>query len=68
LAGKKPDLFVRFDRNGAVAVEFYFVEPIAGGKLVHGRIEQWWIEPVLSSLSEWPLMIGAMLLTALNNK
>jgi len=35
--------------------------------VIHGRIEQWWIEPVLSSLSEWPLMIGAMLLTALND-
>jgi hypothetical protein len=29
--------------------------------------QQWWIEPVLSSLSEWPLMIGATLLTALND-
>jgi Na+/H+ antiporter NhaD/arsenite permease-like protein len=35
--------------------------------VIHGRIEQWWIEPVLSSLSEWPLMIGATLLTALND-
>jgi Putative Na+/H+ antiporter len=37
------------------------------GLVIHGRIQQWWIEPVLSSLSEWPLMIGAMLLTALND-
>ena len=35
--------------------------------VIHGRIEQWWIQPVLSSLSEWPLMISAMLLTALND-
>jgi Na+/H+ antiporter NhaD/arsenite permease-like protein len=35
--------------------------------VIHGRIEQWWIEPVLSGLSEWPLMIGATLLTALND-
>jgi hypothetical protein len=28
---------------------------------VLGRIEQWWIEPVLSSLSEWLLMIGAVM-------
>ena len=29
--------------------------------VMHGGCQQWWIEPVLSSLSEWPLMIGAML-------
>jgi len=29
--------------------------------------QQWWIEPVLSSLGRWPLMIGATLLTALND-
>jgi hypothetical protein len=35
--------------------------------VIHGACQQWWIEPVLSSLSEWPLMLGAMLLTALND-
>jgi hypothetical protein len=35
--------------------------------VTHGGWQQWWIEPVLSSLSEWPLMIGATLLTALND-
>jgi hypothetical protein len=35
--------------------------------VIHGGCQQWWIEPVLSSLSEWPLMLGATLLTALND-
>jgi Na+/H+ antiporter NhaD/arsenite permease-like protein len=35
--------------------------------VVHGGCQQWWIAPVLGSLSEWPLMIGATLLTAVND-
>ncbi|HEY5753695.1 MAG TPA: putative Na+/H+ antiporter [Chthoniobacterales bacterium] len=35
--------------------------------VVHGRCQQWWIAPVLGSLPEWPLMIGATLLTAVND-
>jgi hypothetical protein len=48
--------------RGPMLVGFFLLALV-----IHGRIEQWWIEPVLSSLSEWPLMIGAMLLTALND-
>ena len=48
--------------RGPLLVGFFLLALV-----VHGRIEQWWIEPVLSSLSEWPLMIGATLLTALND-
>src|SRR5260221_2217257 len=48
--------------RGPLLVGFFLLALV-----IHGRIEQWWIEPVLSSLSEWPLMIGAMLLTALND-
>ena len=48
--------------RGPLLVGFFLLALV-----IHGRIEQWWIEPVLSSLSEWPLMIGALLLTALND-
>lgn len=38
------------------------------GLVIHGRLQAWWLEPVLSSgLGEWPLMIGATLLTAFND-
>lgn len=35
--------------------------------VIHGGLQRWWIAPVLSSLGEWPLMIGATLLTAVND-
>ena len=37
------------------------------GLVVHGGLQQWWLEPVLGRLGEVPLMIGATLLTALND-
>jgi len=37
------------------------------GLVTHGGLQQWWIEPVLSRLSEVPLMLGAMALTAVND-
>jgi len=48
--------------RGPLLVGFFLLALI-----LHGRCQQWWIEPVLRSLSEWPLMIGATLLTALND-
>jgi Putative Na+/H+ antiporter len=48
--------------RGPLLVGFFLLALV-----IHGGCQQWWIEPVLSSLSEWPLMIGAMLLTALND-
>lgn len=35
--------------------------------VIHGGCQKWWIAPVLGSLSEWPLMIGATVLTAFND-
>jgi hypothetical protein len=35
--------------------------------VIHGGCQQWWIAPVLGSLSEWPLMIGSTILTAFND-
>lgn len=37
------------------------------GIILHGGFQGWWIEPVLGSLGEWPLMIGATVLTAFND-
>jgi len=38
-----------------------------GGLVVHGGLQGWWIEPVLTRLDEVPLFVGATLLTALND-
>ena len=35
--------------------------------IVHGGCQQWWIAPVLASLTRWPLMLGSTLLTAVND-
>jgi hypothetical protein len=37
------------------------------GLVIHGGLQAWWIAPVLSSLSEVPLFVGSMLLTAFND-
>ena len=37
------------------------------GLVVHGGLQAWWIEPVLQSLSDTPLFVGAMALTAFND-
>jgi hypothetical protein len=35
--------------------------------IIHGGCQEWWIAPVLGSLSRWPLMIGSTVLTAFND-
>ena len=35
--------------------------------VIHGGCQQWWLAPMLDHLSEWPLMIGATVLTAFND-
>jgi hypothetical protein len=52
----------RIDLKPALLVGFFL-----GGLVVHGGVQGWWIEPVLSSLSEIPLMLGATILTAFND-
>jgi Na+/H+ antiporter NhaD/arsenite permease-like protein len=48
--------------RGPLLVGFFLA-----GLIVHGGCQQWWIGPVLGSLSQWPLMIGSTLLTAVND-
>jgi hypothetical protein len=38
-----------------------------GGLVIHGGLQGWWIAPVLSSLAEEPLFLGATILTAFND-
>jgi hypothetical protein len=37
------------------------------GLVIHGGLQGWWIAPVLASLSEEPLFLGATILTAFND-
>ncbi|MGH2900423.1 MAG: putative Na+/H+ antiporter, partial [Solirubrobacteraceae bacterium] len=46
----------------AILVGFFLA-----GLVVHGALQQWWIEPVLARLDELPLMLGATALTAFND-
>jgi Na+/H+ antiporter NhaD/arsenite permease-like protein len=35
--------------------------------VTHGKFQGWWIDPIITQLGEAPLMIGATLLTAIND-
>lgn len=48
--------------KGPLLVGFFLA-----GLVTHGGLQQWWIEPVLSRLSEIPLFLGATVLTAFND-
>ena len=37
------------------------------GLVIHGGCQQWWIEPVLTSLNPLQLLLGSMVLTAFND-
>ncbi len=52
----------RINLKPALLVGFFL-----GGLVIHGGVQGWWIEPVLGSLSEVPLMLGATILTAFND-
>ncbi len=52
----------RVDLKAPLLVGFFL-----GGLVVHGGVQGWWIEPVLGSLTEIPLMLGATVLTAFND-
>jgi hypothetical protein len=65
--------FLGFDRaTAAYSTLTDFKTPLLvgfflAGLVVHGGLQAWWIAPVLSSLGETPMFIGAMLLTAVND-
>ena len=52
----------RVDLRGPLLVGFFLA-----GLVVHGGLQGWWIAPVLASLSDTPLFLGATVLTAFND-
>jgi hypothetical protein len=48
--------------RGPMLVGFFLASLV-----IHGGCQTWWIAPVLTGLTEWPLMIGAIVLTAFND-
>jgi hypothetical protein len=56
------DFQSQFSLRTPVLVGFFLA-----GLVVHGGLQQWWIAPVLGSLGELQLMLGATVLTAFND-
>jgi putative Na+/H+ antiporter len=52
----------RLDLRAPMLVGFFLA-----GLVIHGGLQGWWITPLLSRLSEIPLFLGSMLLTAFND-
>lgn len=48
--------------KGPILVGFFL-----GGLVVHGGLQGWWLQPIISSLSEWPLFAGSTILTSFND-
>src|SRR6185295_4327611 len=52
----------QIELKGPLLVGFFLA-----GLVIHGGLQAWWIGPVLGSLSETPMFIGATVLTAFND-
>ena len=52
----------RLELRSPILVGFFLA-----GLVVHGGLQQWWIEPVIRSLNVVPLFLGATALTAFND-
>lgn len=52
----------RLELRSPILVGFFLA-----GLVIHGGLQQWWIEPVIRSLSAFPLFVGATILTAFND-
>jgi Na+/H+ antiporter NhaD/arsenite permease-like protein len=52
----------RLDLRTPLLVGFFLA-----GLVIHGGLQGWWIAPVLASLQESPLFLGAAILTAFND-
>lgn len=48
--------------RGPVLVGFFL-----GGLVIHGGLQGWWLAPIISSLSEFPLFLGSTILTSFND-
>jgi len=52
----------RFDLKAPLLVGFFLA-----GRVIHGGLQGWWIQPFLGSLTEEPMFFGSVLLTAFND-
>jgi putative Na+/H+ antiporter len=52
----------RINLQPAMLVGFFLA-----GLVIHGGLQGWWIAPVLGGLKEFPLMLGATILTGFND-
>lgn len=52
----------KVDLKSPILVGFFLA-----GLVIHGGLQAWWIEPILSRLSEGPLFLSATVLTAFND-
>jgi hypothetical protein len=52
----------RLELRSPILVGFFLA-----GLVIHGGLQAWWIEPVLSRLGEFPMFVGATVLTAFND-
>jgi hypothetical protein len=52
----------RIDLKAPLLVGFFLA-----GLVIHGGLQGWWIAPILASMSEAPLYLGATILTAFND-
>lgn len=50
------------DLRGPLLVAFFL-----GALVVHGGLQGWWLGPIITSLTEWPLYLGATILTGFND-
>jgi len=48
--------------RGPLLVGFFL-----GALVIHGGLQGWWLGPIITSLTEWPLFMGATILTGFND-
>lgn len=48
--------------RGPILVGFFLA-----GLVIHGGLQGWWLAPIISSLTEWPLFLGSTVLTSFND-
>lgn len=52
----------RLDLRGPILVGFFLA-----GLIIHGGMQRWWLEPILTGLGEWPMFLGSTILTSFND-
>ncbi|MFM2172023.1 MAG: hypothetical protein RI957_2252 [Verrucomicrobiota bacterium] len=50
------------DLRGPILVGFFL-----GALVIHGGLQGWWLGPIITSLTEWPLYLGSTILTGFND-